>query len=417
MAGMKRKSQSATLKRSASRAKARRHRPASTSLPAAASVGTPPGLRPPSSFARRVLLACTGLSPQIVTETLYALAVKANEPFVPTEVVLLTTKEGRERARLSLLSADPGWFHRMLADYRLPPIAFDDSRIRVLTDAQGRELEDIRSKEDNEQVADFILETVRELTADPNCALHASIAGGRKTMGFYLGYALSLYGRPQDRLSHVLVSEPYESSWDFFYPTPYERIIQTRNDKLANCKDAEVTLADIPFVRLRDGLPRRLVEGTASFTRTVAAANRAVAEPTLVLDLGGPSVLADGERIDLGPTELAVLLWLAIHAREGEPDVDWASPEAAREFKDIATRVMKPNSGHYVRLEEALKTCKDDRKAFGDYFEPHKSNINKAFAEALGEHAASRYQIRRSGPRGASRYYLPLTPEQIEIKD
>ena len=30
-------------------------------------------------------------------------------------------------------------------------------------------------------------------------------------MGFYLGYALSLYGRTQDRLSHVLVSSPYES--------------------------------------------------------------------------------------------------------------------------------------------------------------------------------------------------------------
>jgi CRISPR-associated protein (TIGR02584 family) len=34
-----------------------------------------------------------------------------------------------------------------------------------------------------------------------------SIAGGRKTMGFYAGYALSLYGRAQDRMSHVLVEE------------------------------------------------------------------------------------------------------------------------------------------------------------------------------------------------------------------
>jgi CRISPR-associated protein (TIGR02584 family) len=61
---------------------------------------------------------------------------------------------------------------------------------------------------------------VRELTADPDCAIHASIAGGRKTMGFYLGYALSLFGRPQDRLSHVLVSSPFESNQNFFYPLP-----------------------------------------------------------------------------------------------------------------------------------------------------------------------------------------------------
>lgn len=412
MAGMKRKSQSATLKRSASRAKARRHRPASTSLPAAASVGTPPGLRPPSSFARRVLLACTGLSPQIVTETLYALAVKANEPFVPTEVVLLTTKEGRERARLSLLSADPGWFHRMLADYRLPPIAFDDSRIRVLTDAQGRELEDIRSKEDNEQVADFILETVRELTADPNCALHASIAGGRKTMGFYLGYALSLYGRPQDRLSHVLVSEPYESSWDFFYPTPYERIIQTRNDKLANCKDAEVTLADIPFVRLREGLPPRLHTGMARLSEVVAAANRALLPPRLIIDLKAQRVWADEIALDLSPTALVVLLWLAEHAKREDPVVNWTTPEAADEFLAIAKRVFDPMGCAYEQIEEALDWRRGASIKLGRYFEPHKSRINRAFEEALGPTAARRYQI---PPRGANA--LPLAPDQIEIKD
>lgn len=37
-------------------------------------------------------------------------------------------------------------------------------------------------------------------------------------MGYYLGYALSLYGRAQDRLSHVLVTERYESLRDFFIP-------------------------------------------------------------------------------------------------------------------------------------------------------------------------------------------------------
>jgi CRISPR-associated protein (TIGR02584 family) len=41
-------------------------------------------------------------------------------------------------------------------------------------------------------------------TADPQASLHVSIAGERKTMGFYVGYALSLFGRTQGRLSHVL---------------------------------------------------------------------------------------------------------------------------------------------------------------------------------------------------------------------
>jgi CRISPR-associated protein (TIGR02584 family) len=34
----------------------------------------------PSEYSRRVLLAVTGLSPQVVTETLYALAVQRRRP-------------------------------------------------------------------------------------------------------------------------------------------------------------------------------------------------------------------------------------------------------------------------------------------------------------------------------------------------
>src|SRR2546427_12173331 len=61
----------------------------------------------PQTFPRRLLLAVTGLSPQVVTETLYALTQKVSPAFVPTEIHLLTTAEGAERARLTLLSDDP----------------------------------------------------------------------------------------------------------------------------------------------------------------------------------------------------------------------------------------------------------------------------------------------------------------------
>jgi len=53
----------------------------------------------PHQYSRRVLLAVSGLSPQILTETLYALAVATDPPFIPTELQILTTVEGAERAR------------------------------------------------------------------------------------------------------------------------------------------------------------------------------------------------------------------------------------------------------------------------------------------------------------------------------
>ena len=149
----------------------------------------------PQSYPRRILLCVSGLSPQIVTETLYALTVIGEPRFVPTEIHLLTTAEGAEWARLTLLSDDPGWFQRLRLDYGLPAIRFTLDTIHILRTAEGRLLSDIRSAADNEAIADAITSVVRELTADPGCAVHASIAGGRKTMGFYLGYALSLFGR------------------------------------------------------------------------------------------------------------------------------------------------------------------------------------------------------------------------------
>src|SRR5262249_19682199 len=65
-----------------------------------------------------------------------------------------------------------------------------------------------------------------------------------------------LFGRPQYRLSHVLVSEDFETHQDFFYipPTPHELDIKDRSGHLIkriSTADAQIHLADIPFIRLQ----------------------------------------------------------------------------------------------------------------------------------------------------------------------
>jgi hypothetical protein len=132
----------------------------------------------PASYPRRILLAVTGLTPQIVTETLYALAVKRGL-WVPTEIHIITTRRGAEKAVRTLLSEE-GWFHRLRADYCLPAIAFGAADIHVITGPTGAPLDDILDEADNTAVADFITEKVRQITADPSASLHVSIAGGRK---------------------------------------------------------------------------------------------------------------------------------------------------------------------------------------------------------------------------------------------
>jgi len=373
-------------------------------------MSTHPDSSAPHTYPKRILLAVTGLSPQVVTETLYALAVAQSPAFVPTEVRLITTAEGSERAALALLSEEPGWFHRLCRDYALPDIAFDLTRITILSDGQGT-LTDIRTPSDNERAADLITEIVRQLTGDPQTALHVSIAGGRKTMGFYLGYALSLYGRAQDRLSHVLVSEPFESSWDFFYPTPYERIITTRDNKLANCAAARVTLAEIPFVGLRHGLPEQLLAGRSSFSQTVAAAARSLGPPDLTIDLRHRRIRAADRIIAMPPIELAFYSWLARRRRQGRPPLPCPKdgvPEPAYAEAVLAEhRVIIGEMGDNDRTVDALRRGMDK-----NFFERHKSRINQRLEAAFGP-AAAPHLIRRFDRRPNWTHGLDLQPGQI----
>ena len=359
---------------------------------------------------RRILLVVTGLSPQVVTETLYALSVAGQPAWIPHEIHLITTAQGAQRARLALLSEEPAWFHRLCRDYELPEIEFCQTNIHILTGDRGEPLDDIRTPRDNERAADAITALVRELTADPGSALHVSIAGGRKTMGYYLGYALSLFGRPQDRLSHVLVSEPFESSWNFFYPTPYSQVIETRDKALADTRDAEVTLAEIPFVSLRNGLPLRLLHGEASFTETVTAARKALEPPRLVIDLGRKALIAADEKVTLRPAELAFYAMMARRRKNGMRPINHRDAELPEQYLKEYACLVSPYSGDFERVEKGM--AGDDLR---DWFEQRKSRVNSAICKALGEHLANPYLIAASGRRPLTRFGLKLPPEAIEF--
>ncbi|MDA3877022.1 MAG: CRISPR-associated ring nuclease Csm6 [Halothiobacillus sp.] len=292
---------------------------------------------------RRILLCATGMSPQVVTETLYALAVSPShgkEPWVPTEVHIISTSHGAEQARLNLLSEHPGWFHKLCKDYSLPPIRFTPETIHCIQNSDGRDLDDIRTPTDNESAANSIAELVRSLTQDKHSTLHVSLAGGRKTMGYYTGYALSLYGRPQDRLSHILVNGAYENHPEFYYPTPYEEIIYTRGDKpqALNCADAVIDLAESPFVRLRDGMPDRLLEGKANFTETVELTNMAQGPATMRINKNksSRSVHVNGIPVRLTDTPFALMCWFATRALTENPEIQWTEYS---EFLDLVTEL------------------------------------------------------------------------------
>lgn len=375
-----------------------------------------PGLVP-QDYPRRVLVLVTGLSPQVVTETLFALSVQRRPAFVPTELHVLTTTVGAERVRLALLSDEPGWLARLQRDWQLPPLAFGPSHIHIIQDAAGDFLTDLRTEKDNEYAADFIIEKVRQFSLDPACALHASIAGGRKTMGYFLGYALSLYGRPQDRLSHVLVTAQFEHNAEFFYPSPKPRVIQVKDlegTKPADASEAKVMLAEIPFVRLRNDLPQMLLEGRSSFSATVEAAQFALQPHELILQVRNRLVTLGGQNCYLAPEPMAVLLLLARRQVAGLSPLPAPPKEVGDE--DLAQAylsALRDCGGPLRDLERAERAVRNGMD--GSQWSSKLSRLRRVLGEELGP--AGRLLIDDGGRRSVrNRYSLVLPASRIQLE-
>ncbi|ESQ10020.1 MAG TPA: TIGR02584 family CRISPR-associated protein [Chromatiaceae bacterium] len=382
----------------------------------------------PHQFPRRILLMVTGRTPQVVTETLYALTVErtgVREPFLPTEVHLVTTAEGAQDARLALLDPKDGWFRRLCADYDLQGIQFTQEQIHIIHDEQGNAVDDIRNAAEHEACADLITDLVRRFTVADDAALHVSLAGGRKTMTYYLGNALTLFGRPWDRLSHVLVNQPYESNREFFYPTPRtQRIYVQSLNRYFDAREAEVTLADIPFVRLRDNLPsqlRSLEQGLAHFTDVVTAMQQALEPAAVRIDLDGGAIeIADGRRVPLSGADLAFYLWVAQRTRQGREPLRipgktpkrWP-PQQRALYADYADEYFEA-ADHAGAREGTGIELRAERAMTNGFFHQRKHSIHDLLEQHLGP-LADAYAIRAIKPGRPAGYGLKIAPERIEV--
>lgn len=338
---------------------------------------------------KRILLAVTGLSPQVVTEALYALAVLREPAWPADEVHLITTLKGAENARRLLMGPNTRWLYRLCEDWGLTPPRLDDSTIHAIRDAYGRPLDDIRTDADNASAADQILAVVRALTDREDTEICASLAGGRKTMGYLLGASMALCGRPQDTLCHVLVSPPFESHPEFFYPTPYSRVITAldRTAQAIDCRDAQVWLGDIPFIRLRGWVPPRSQQPGASFAQVVRAAADALCRqtpPTLVLRPDGAMV---GDRpLALTARQHALLVLLAAHTVRGRglrsplrgvaDDAQWR-----QQALQLVSDVWGPQAAELPALQRWLLKPQPD---LASGFDQQLSRLRRAMRDLLG---------------------------------
>jgi len=382
---------------------------------------------------REILIFVTGTTPQIVTETLYCLTQGVNPPILPDEIHIITTSLGKEKVEAELVRN--GRLSAFFKEFDVRPVPFDANSIHIISDENGQPLEDIRDVSHNEAVGDFVVRFVREKAAHTGNRLHCSLAGGRKTMSFYLGSALQLFGRPWDKLYHVLVSPEFESHPEFYYKPLRDKVLELKDShgkvvRKLNTKDARISLAELPFIRLRDkirldgkGFKELVQEGQKEI-------DVASIQPPLRLNLHERVVYIGRSGVDMVPIQMLIYVNLlrrkieacqfperpyCLECTECFPYLaDLSKKKALEGMAQDYRKIYGPSSG---RVEEFLNHWEKKGGIDQDTLRQNISKINKTLMENIEDDTLWPYFLITSvGKHGSKRYGIRVEKRKVLIE-
>ena len=325
---------------------------------------------------RTILIAGMGTSPAVLTETVWALAHQ-KKPIVPDEIVVLVTMSGKEKLCKELLVGEKSVWDEMLSVLKKEKIKIDgkllfgDASIHIIPDAHGNGARDLRSVEDNLRAADFMLREIRQYTEASDTVVLASIAGGRKTMSALLFSCMSLLGREDDKVFHILLPTEFEGGVEppMYYPKKGVTYTNKLTGKKYRSDKFHSELFEVPFVRMRGWYQEKFKNIPPTY-RTLISKVQTVAPPAVIypdieIDAWNGWVKVNGELVSLSRSCFAALLLLAkgcepkalhaelckLHAGKGCVECDWLSTfrEGSR-FSDLQF------------AEDLFKTLSDLRK-------------------------------------------------------
>jgi len=358
---------------------------------------------------KNILVCVSGLTPQIVTETLFCLAVK--EKITIDEIYVLTTKRGRD----VILGKDkhPSTpktplkkeIENLCTKYKIKkPLFEENDKHIIVAKEESIELFDIRSDKDNILFPNKVCDFIRTKTSSPDTILYCSITGGRKSMSVHLANALSLFAREQDKLLHVLTKEEHE--FKGFFPT---------TKKEAN----DLELSELPFVRLRSLLSAdiknenllnynfdEIVRFTQQQLKILSSTNK------LIIDIERRELRFANDKISLEPMEFLFYYFFVDSKERGEGNIsiqEFTSDKTKAKFLEYLSEFYPMR---YIDEQKWNKKKFDDK-----YFLQRKSKINKKIEKLIDDpDIAELFKINVNRKWGESTYFIKADKERFLIK-
>jgi len=370
---------------------------------------------------KNILLAVCGLSPQVITEALYALWHEGREVHA---IHVITTRSGKERLLTGLLAPEAGKFHALLLDHGIAPgfINFGSRNIHTLKTPAGRELDDIITGQDNEILMKTCLELTFRFTSEPATAIFFLVAGGRKTMTSCLTLAAQLYGRPQDRILHVLVSPEFENCRDFWFPPRRSIPVRLHDAKgqpyLKESRYAEIRLITIPFVSVRDRLGQDMLDHPHSPAELMQSLIRDTPK-MLTINLAEGKIQYGGIEMDMHPAPLALYAFFAERKKSCFLQTPCAGCHQC--FLDAPAVIDESGvSGMYRRIPGSRLISEMSETGIGslskENFNSYKSKIRKDLLNTFGQTHLGDLEIASFGKKPDTRYGIRLDRRQIRLE-
>lgn len=371
---------------------------------------------------RNILLAVTGLSPQVITETLYAIH-RTNRRV--DAIHIITTREGKEKINALLFGGGQGKYYAFLSEYGISKssIQFHQDHIHVVRDEFGNEISDIRNEFDNERFLKKCLDLAFRFTGDPDTSVFFSVAGGRKTMSACLSLSAQLYGRPRDRLYHVLVSPEFESNRDFFYPPLKSEHIRLKDKNgeefYKETKYACINLVNIPFVSIREHLSQDDLSAPKD-PGTLMMSLIKDKEPRMTANLLTKKIIYKNLETDMMPNHLALYAFFVLKKKDCSKDSPnctnctdcFLSTDDIEKHQEEIAGIYKRVCGS--RPTEEMSNTGINRIDLSN-FKSLKSKIKDQLMKTYGPGAYAEIGISSIGKRNNTVYGILLDKTKIEM--